>query len=448
MAVKPLRRVLIFAYFFPPLGGAGVQRVAKFAKYLPEEGWLPTVVTVRARDYWMSDPSLALELGSQVAVVRTRSLTGLALLRRLAPGHAGRLGGVRSSAGAIRRLRGLASWVLLPDSYVGWVPYAVRAGERLLREQRFDCILTTSSPDSAHLIGRTLARRHHVPWIADFRDPWTRRLSFRPPTPWHLRRQRALETDVLRSADLVTVTAEETRSDYLAHNPWLEQGKIRVLTNGYDEEDFAPFASERPPRDALRILHAGQLNPERPVRPFLEGVSAFLRRRPEARNRLRISFIGPFYAGEAEAARHLGLVDVISFEPGRPHREIVKELLRSHLLLLLEQGSDRGSLILPGKIFEYLRSGRPILGLLPRGAAWRLISSLQAGRCCPIGDAEACASALEAFDDAYLAGGPPATEIAPERLAAFERRSLTRRLASLLDQVSGAATDLPKSIPD
>ena len=103
MAVKPLRRVLIFAYFFPPLGGAGVQRIAKFAKYLPEQGWLPTVVTVRARDYWMSDPSLEGELGSRVAVVRTRSLTGLALMRRLAPAQAGRKGGVRSSAGGIRR---------------------------------------------------------------------------------------------------------------------------------------------------------------------------------------------------------------------------------------------------------------------------------------------------------------------------------------------------------
>lgn len=448
MAVKPLRRVLIFAYFFPPLGGAGVQRIAKFAKYLPEQGWLPTVVTVRARDYWMSDPSLEGELGSRVAVVRTRSLTGLALMRRLAPAQAGRKGGVRSSAGGIRRLRGLASWVLIPDSYVGWVPYAVRAGDRLLREQRYDCILTTSSPDSVHLIGRALARRHRVPWIADFRDPWTRRLSFRPPTPWHLRRQLALEAGVLRSADLITVTADETRSDYLDRNPWLGEGKIRVVTNGYDEEDFAPFADERPPRDGFRVLHAGQLNPERPVLPFLEGLAAFLRRRPEARNRLKVRFIGPFYAGDLEATRRLGLGEIVSFEPGRPHREVVRELLRSHLLLLLEQGSERGGLILPGKVFEYLRSHRPILGLLPHGAAWRLVSSLQAGRCCPIDDTGACADALEAFDDAYLAGGPPPTAIDPDRLAAFERRALTGQLADLLGEVSRSVTDPRKSIPE
>lgn len=445
--MKPLRRVLIFAYFFPPLGGAGVQRIAKFAKYLPQQGWLPTVVTVRARDYWMTDPSLQGELGPRVAVVRTRSLTGLGLMRRVAPGHAGREGGVRSSAGGIRRLRGLASWVLVPDSYIGWVPYAVRMGDRLLRQQRFDCILTSSSPDSAHLIGRTLARRHRVPWIADFRDPWTRRLSFRPPTPWHLRRQIALESGVLRAADLITVTADETRSDYLRRNPWLGEEKIRVVTNGYDEEDFAPFAGERPPRDGFRILHAGQLNPERPIRPFLEGVAAFLRRRPDARNRLQIRFIGPFYAGEAEVARRLGLDDVLRFEPGRPHREAVRELLQSHLLLLLEQGSERGGLVLPGKIFEYLRSGRPILGLLPRGAAWRLIESLQAGRCCPAGDVEACADALEAYDTAYLAGGPPPTAIEPGRLATFERQALTRQLANLLEEVSPPRAADPKSLP-
>lgn len=428
------RRVLIFAYFFPPLGGAGVQRIVKFAKYLPAEGWQPTVVTVSARDYWMSDPSLEAEIGKETRVVRTPSLTGLSFLRRITPGAAGRAGGVRASGGRIRRLRGLASWFFVPDSYVGWVPYAIRAGDRLLREGDFDCILTTSSPDSAHLIGRALARRHRVPWIADFRDPWTRRLSFRPPTPWHLRRHLALERLVLQEARLVTVTAGPTRDDYLLRNPGLPGEKIEVVTNGYDEEDFASLGGESPPRDCFRVLHSGQLNPERPARPFLEGVSAFLRRRPGARDRLRVSFVGPFYAGDLETARNLGLGETVRFEAGRPHRELVRELLRSHLLLLMEQDSERGGLILPGKIFEYLRARRPILGLLPPGAAWDLITTLDAGRCCRTDDPEACADALEAFDDAFLGGGPPPTRVEPERLMAFERRVLTGKLAALMER--------------
>jgi glycosyltransferase involved in cell wall biosynthesis len=257
------------AYFFPPLGGAGVQRTLKFAKYLPDAGWDPTVITVNARDYWMADDSLAAELGERVRVVRTASVTGLGMLKRMAPRHAGRPGAPRRSAAGLRRLRTLASWFLVPDAYVGWIPYAEAAGKRLLREMPFDLIYTTSSPDSAHLVGRALAREFHLPWVADFRDPWTRRLSYRPPTRWHDARQRKLERAVLEEASQITVTAEATRDDFQARNPQITAGKVAVVTNGYDEDDFAPWADLHPAPDQMQILHAGQLNPERPAEPFL-----------------------------------------------------------------------------------------------------------------------------------------------------------------------------------
>jgi glycosyltransferase involved in cell wall biosynthesis len=432
--VSRTRRILIFAYFFPPLGGAGVQRIAKFARYLPDEGWRPTVVTVRARDYWMDDPSLEDEMGPGVSIVRTRSLTGLSLLRRLLPARAG-VGGVRGSGRAIRALRGLASWACIPDSYVGWVPFAVREGERLLRTGSYDRILTTSSPDSAHLIGLTLAERHGVPWVADFRDPWVRRLSFRPPTALHRRRQEALERKVLERASLVTVTSEATREDYLGRHPDLPPGRIEVVTNGFDEHDFDGIAPQPITNDMFTVLHAGQLNPERPAAPFLEGLALFLTRNPEARLRTRVTFLGPHYAGDREAALRLGVDGIVAFDSGRPHRETVRELLRSHILLLMEQDSERGGLILPGKVFEYLRARRPILGLLPPGAAWDLIASLGAGICCRTGDREACASALERFFSDWRRGGPAETGLGGDTLGRFERRALTRRLASLLDRL-------------
>ncbi len=431
------KRVLIFAYFFPPLGGAGVQRIVKFAKYLPTLGWEPTIVTVRSRDYWMADSGLARELGPGVRIQRTRSLTGLAVLRRLAPRQAGATqGGVRASSAGIVRLRRLAGWVLIPDSYIGWVPYAIRAGEALLRERHYDCILTTSSPDSTHLIGQHLARRWRIPWVADFRDPWVRRLSFAPPTAWHRARHVTLERSILRQASRVTVTAEATRDDYLARYAELPREKVQVITNGYDEEDFAGLSEVLPARDTMQVLHAGQLNPERPARPFLLGLQRFLSRTPHARGRLRVRFLGPCYAGDLAAARQLALSDVVTFEAGRTHREIVSELLRSHLLLLMEQDSERGGLILPGKIFEYLRAERPILALLPPGTAWDLVAGLGAGRCVRTGDLEGCAQALSTYFTEYEHGGPPATSVAHEQLARFERRALAARLAQLMDSLT------------
>lgn len=423
-------RILMFAYFFPPLGGAGVQRSLKFAKYLPAEGWQPTIVTVRAQDYWMIDASLAEELGPDATILRTASLTGLGLLRKLAPRRAG---GGRRPRGAIGRLRKLAAWVSFPDSYRGWVPFATRAAGRLIRRRPQDLIYTTSSPDSAHLIGLQLKRRFALPWVADFRDPWTRRMAHDPPTRWHAAWHRKMEARVLREASLVTVTSEATRRDYLRLYPDLPAEKIAVVTNGYDEADFAPLTGVRPSKEPMQILHAGQLNPERPAAHFLRGLARFLEQRPAARGHLVVRFIGASYAADLEAARRLGLTEIVCFEPGLPHGEIIAEILRSHVLLLMEQESERGGLILPGKIFEYLRTRRPILGLLPQGgAAWELIERLDAGRCCRAGDPAAIADALEAFHAQFEVGGPPESGLDEETLASFERRQLTRRLADLI----------------
>ncbi|MBD3237308.1 MAG: glycosyltransferase [Candidatus Eisenbacteria bacterium] len=429
------KRILIFAYFFPPLGGAGVQRIVKFAKYLPQRGWDPTIVTVRARDYWMHDATLERELGSDVRVVRTASLTGLGVLRRLAPGSAGGPDAPRASSGGIRRLRRLAGWFWLPDSYRGWVPFAVRAGADLLARESFDALLTSSSPDSSHLIGLALARRFRVPWVADFRDPWTRRISFDPPTRWHHRWHRSTERRVLRRADLVTVTAPETREDYLAREPGLAPERIRVITNGFDEADFAGLEGAAPDPARLRILHAGQLNTERPARPFLDGLARFLEETPSARVRLRADFIGAHYAEDRDDARRLGLEDVVRFARPLPHRELVAELRASHLLLLMEQDSSRGALILPGKIFEYLRARRPILGLLPEGAAAHLIRRLGAGWCCRTGDAACAARLLAERFAAFSRGAPFETALGEADLAPFERRALTAELAEALDDL-------------
>jgi len=443
------RRVLIVAYFFPPLGGAGVQRSLKLAKYLPEMGWEPTILTVRSRDYWMADDSLADELGRGARILRTRSLTGLSLLRRLAPSQAGAADRPRREGGRLGFLRLAASWVFVPDSYVGWVPFAKYAAGRLLSRQPFDLIYTTSSPDSAHLIGRSLARRFRLPWVSDFRDPWTRRISYRPPTPLHHRWHRRLERSVLEEASLITVTAEATRQDYLRLYPELPPEKITVITNGYDEADFANLQSAGlgaadsahlqsagRPSDNMSILHAGQLNPQRPARPFLEGLSLFFEQRPEARQKVRVRFVGPSYQHDHDDAARLGLSEVVRFEPALPHREVVAELCRSHLLLLMEEDSARGGLILPGKVFEYLRSGRPILGLLPRGAAWDLLEQHRAGTCCRTEDRAAVAAALASYFEAFEGEGVPATGLSADELDAYERRALARKMAGHFDRLA------------
>jgi glycosyltransferase involved in cell wall biosynthesis len=446
-----LKRLLYIAYFFPPLGGAGVQRACKFVRYLPEFGWEATVITTRD-SYWMEDPGLLSEIPPQTRVLRAGSFS---------PGQRGAAssGGVRDQ-GRIRRLRKWSRFFLVPDAYLGWTARAGSLARTELHQCRYDALLTTSSPDSVHLLGRRLKKEAALPWVADFRDPWTRRLSYDPPTPLHHAWHRRLEAACLREADAVVVTTGETRDDTLRLHPGLPPGKIEIIPNGYDEEDFSkaaallqgagPVGAQNAAPGAARagvtpgpvepILHAGQLNPERPIGPFLDGLRLFLERSPGQRESVRTLFLGGHYDRDLEDVRTRGLEQVVRFAPSRPHLDSVAALLEARILLLIEQDSDRGRLILPGKIFEYLRAGKPILGLVPAsGAAARLIRSCGAGVVADSSDPESVARAI-----ARLAGPAGPEKAAGEALRpvpraeieGFERRSLTRSLALLLDRVS------------
>jgi glycosyltransferase involved in cell wall biosynthesis len=420
-------KVLIIAYFFPPLGGAGVQRTLKFVRYLPDSGWSPEVVTVRQPAYWIRDPTLLDEIPPGVAVHRVPNPVPL--------GGSG--GGRRRSTTLTRALRWLATLFLTPDVYTLWSRAAASEAARLLEGKSFQALWTTSSPDSTHVAGLSLKKRFGIPWIADFRDPWVRRLSFAPPTALHTRSHHRLEEEVVRRADGVVVTSEATREDFLGRYRFLDPGRVVVVTNGYDEEDFLRLEVD-PAADRFRILHLGQLNPERSLMPLLAPLAGLLKRRPEIRSSLEVVCVGPHYETHRQEARAKGLGDLVCFLPPCSHREGIERLGRAHLLLLLEKEGERGRLILPGKTFEYLRSTRPVLALVdPRSDAARLVRETDAGWAfAPTARAE-IESCLEqrwdAFSQGRLESGASATG-----LAAFERRALARRLAGILDSASGA----------
>lgn len=356
-------------------------------------------------------------------------------------------GGEVRSAGRVRALRSIGRFLLTPDSYVLWSARAARVASALHRLRHFDALLTTSSPDSAHLLGLWLKRRTGIPWIADFRDPWTRRMAYAPPTAWHERLHHHLEREVLLYADAVVVTSEETRLDFLSRTQALPPEKIVVITNGFDEEDFAAAAAqpERPDTTGA-ILHAGQLNPERPIEPYLRGLREYLAM-PEVPSLPVSVFAGGHYDADEEAVRRMGLEEKIRFLSNRPHLESVADCLRARVLLLLEQPSERGALILPGKIFEYLRARRPILALVhPKGAAARLIRELEAGVVVDPSEPAAIARALRTLLVSTESSESERFTPSLDVVAPFERRALTARLAQLLDTTIGAGTSSPPSL--
>jgi glycosyltransferase involved in cell wall biosynthesis len=416
--------------FFPPAAGGGVYRPLSFVKYLSRLGWDVTVVTPRPGEFWISDPGLEKEIPPGVRIVRTGSLSGLRFLRSLRGGAAG--GPSRRSSGGFAALRRLGEFFLVPDTYVGWVPFAAREAERLCRAERFDVVYSTSPPDSSHLAARRAVSAAGIPWVADCRDPWFN-LRLRPtPTPVHRALHERLERSVSR-ADLVLVTTEAHERMLLERYPWC---RIERIPNGFDEEDFAGESGARPPAAPFTITHCGMLTLGRSTKPFLEGLAAFMKRVPAAAEAVRVVFIGPRESANEEWVKRFGLEDVVSFEDNIPHRACVAREARSHVLLLIKHDDERYRGLVPGKLYEYIGARRPILAVAPEGEASRIVRDLRRGETPRIDRPDEIAAAIETMHRHWLDGTlESAYSIAD--VPQYSRRAEAERLSELLGKLIG-----------
>ncbi|NLE34925.1 MAG: glycosyltransferase family 4 protein [Bacteroidales bacterium] len=367
-------KVLIITYYWPPSGGAGVQRWLKFTKYLPSAGWLPVVLTVYPEyaAYPFRDNSLFDEIPLDVEVHRTKAINFFALYNRdqsKIP-HAG------FASGKERGLKSMLSRFIrgnffIPDPRRGWNRYAFRKACELIRSGNISHIITTSPPHSTQLIGLRLKRRFpHLKWVADMRDPWTDIYyydMFRPSLPARMIDQH-LEKKVLNRADRIITVGQSLASSFAERGGNLSV-KTDVLPNGYDEEDFQGLASVTPER--FTITYVGTLSPAYPVKGFIEAVRDLrIDGRPVA-----LRFVGTV-PGDIQALFPAGDDDNSpEFISYCEHPEAIRHMMNSSLLLLIIPDHRSNKSILTGKIFEYLATEKPILLLGPsEGDAARLLT--------------------------------------------------------------------------
>ena len=421
------RRVLMVAYFFPPMGDGGVFRSLKLARYLPEFGWEPVVLCGDPADYWVRDDSLLAELPPALERLAVSGLTGQGLLRRL-------VGRGRPSAGAaaarssraFARLRRLGDLFLLPDAYAGWIGPATRAGRRRLATGDIQLIYSSSPPDSGHRVAQRLAASSGLPWVADFRDPWINLHLKTPPTPLHARLHARMEAALLAQAQVVAVTEA-----WRAHYARRAARPPRLIRNGFDPADFAalPPSPPRESADTIEILHTGKLSLTRSARPVLAGLAALRAEQPALAARLRFVFLGPRESDSEAAAEAAGVADLVRFEPPAPHAESVARQAGADLLLLIKHDDERYRDLVPGKFYEYAAAGPPILAVTPPGEIESLIAEHALGWVCRPEAASVKAGLLTALT-ALAAGRPRRT--AP---AAFSRREQARAMAALFDEL-------------
>ncbi len=426
------RRLLIVCYFFPPLSGGGVHRVLGFTRHLPDFGWDCTVVCAGGEDYWVRDETLEARVRPGTEVVRVAGGSALAAWLKLRRGDYG-----RRSGRSFDRLRSLSDWFWMPDSYAPWSKRAVRAAGALLARGGFDALLTTSPPDSVHRVGVALAGRFRVPWIADFRDPWMG-LHFRtPPTGWHRARHAAMEREVFDRADRVlAASATHAAAIHAVLDPE-SRARIVHLPNGYEPDEAAASAAPAAPDgDPFLLVYTGVLSMMPDVDVFLDAVHDVLARNPDARRRLRVRLAGPYDSGYQDRAIALSLTGIVEFTGPLPHAESRALQRRAHTLLLWKP--DGFPAMVPGKLYEYLDSGRPLIAILEAGDESAVLVRRAGGAIVAPRDRAGLTAEIERRYRAWKAGEPPASA-RPDWLDEHTRERLSGRLAEVLDGVAGGA---------
>ena len=443
-------RVLVVSYFFPPVGGIGVERVLKHVTYLPEFGWEPVVVAPANSGYRIIDPASLSRIPPGTEVHRSRTLEpshirrGVARLvrgRRRNPvgtprterggGEVPSPGGLMGAANAV--WRSLVPLVFFPDEEVLWLPGAVRAGVRAHRISPVDAVFSSSPPITSHLAAGRVARRIGVPWVADFRDPWIGNAFARRLTAPHRALQRRLERWIVETATRVVLATERMREQYAERYPDRADRFVH-LPNGYDLADLDAGPGDPPPRPeagTFRIVYAGSVYGERELAVFLDGVELLLGRRPELRSRLRVEFVGWLSAAnEVIARRRLPSLDPVVRHLGFvPRNEaIARQRNAGAGMVLLSDIGDR-SLFATSKLYEYLGLDLPILAIVPPGEVRTILADLDWG---VVADPtpEGVAGGIEAI----MSAAPRDRRADPERR--YERRALAGRMAGLLDEVS------------
>jgi glycosyltransferase involved in cell wall biosynthesis len=444
-------RVLLVTYFFPPVGGVGVQRTLKYVTYLPKWGWQPVVVAPRDPGYPIRDESLVAALAPDLEIHRSLSLEPSRARRAIAARLLGRGKAGKPSAApdqvASRRgsatvgrspLRlGASLWsrvwgaVLFPDEAVAWVPFGARSGRRIARTGSIDVVYSSSPPISAHLVAWMIKRATGKPWVADFRDPWVGNSFALPSSGIRQRLSRRTERLIVERADRVVLAVDELREMFVKRYPRFAD-KFVYIPNGYDLSELAGLEPARHRPDTFVLLYAGSLYRPRELEAFLLGVERLVARRPDLRRRLRVEFVGRANEENRRLAETYSapdrIGDVVSFEGFVPRREALARMAGADALLQLMPAEPGASMFVGGKLMEYLAFGRPILAVMPPGEGRRLVDSVPVGRSADA-EPESIAAALERLIDDPPSGG------SADPTGRYDRVNLAGELAALLDDV-------------
>ena len=439
-----MRKILIVSYHFPPDAAVGGMRPAKFAKYLPQFGWEPIILTVKERYYPVTDQSKLKNLGPVPHVYRTRMLprpgslymTLKSLLGKATRGPANTpiVISACSHRGALASLRrALGSLEYLPDDKQIWIPLAVATAAHIIRRHNVDAFLTTGPPMTCHVIGLLLKAVTRRRWIADFRDPWIvdHEESAIPSTAFSRAVEAWLEKKTMLNADSVVLNTDRAQAYLHLRYPFLTK-KSAVILNGYDPVDFSggPNEARQSDQDTFTLTHTGTIYQKRSAELLLHCLSDLVQTGTIPRKRVRVNFVGSTPTVR-ERATQLDLADIVTVIDFMKYEECVELLHRSDVLLLFAQGQP---LQIPTKLYDYIAVGKSILVFAEDGATADLASRVPGATVVGPEDGERLKAKLKELFTHFQRGELAANEPSAGRIHhELTKQELTRKLVRLLN---------------
>jgi len=377
------KKILIIVYYWPPSGGSGVQRWVKLAKYLVEQGVKVHVLTVDEKyaSYLQTDPSLVDDVHPDINVVKTRSREIINVFASLfGKKKVPTAGFYNLDKKSIIHKLGLIirSNFFIPDPRRGWNYFAYRKACEIIRKENITKIITSTPPHSSQLIGLKLKKKFGLEWVADLRDPWTDIFYYKLLKHSYISKRidRHYELKVLKNADYITTVSQKLKQIFVSKDKHIDPNKVSIIPNGYDESDFE-HVEEYLHGDEFIIGYTGTMSDQYEPFVFLKAFRNFIEK---SSGRAKLEITGTISPTIIQYAEKLGILDCISIHAPVPHKEIPGLLGSKSALLLVIPRVENAGLILTGKLFEYLASGRPVILVGPiDGDAAKILTECNAG---------------------------------------------------------------------
>ena len=431
-----MKKVLIISYYWPPSGGAGVQRWLKFVKYLGNFGWEPIIYTPENPESPETDESLYRDIPENVIILKNHIWEPYQVYKKLM----GRGREEKIQAAFLNEKKNnpftenISVWIrgnfFIPDARKFWIKPSVRFLEKYIGKNPVDLLISTGPPHSMHCIGQRVASNCNLPWIADFRDPWTN-IDFYSAlklTKWADQRHHRLEREVLENASAVITVSKSMAEEF--NN--ICRRNYDVITNGFDPDDIIPFTNIITDKK-FSIAHIGSLVSSRNPLVLWEALKAILEQDRGFREDLMIKLVGRVDFSVNNSIVQHGLSDYIEKIDYMPHADVIKVQQQSQVLLLLINNTPNSKSILTGKFFEYLVARRPIICIGPAdGDAAAILKETNSGIVADFTDIQTLKENILTYYNLYKSGKLVSES---RNIEKYSRKELTKSLSELMNRV-------------